>query len=171
MPHVIFDGSNIKLENFFSQGTGLIAHYEAPSPFQRGYGHFSSLARQRGAGVGSVLKNIWRYLRPLAATLEPIGKAVGKEALATTSRVLEDVASGKADLKESVAQHSREGMKNLLTQATSKLQQTGSGRGKRKKIRYNKRKPRIIIKPELIGQSVPTRAILKRKRADILGYY
>ena len=93
MVRVIFDGSNLKLGGHFPQeGSGIIGRFDAASPYQRGYGHFSALARQRGAGVGSVLRNIWRYLRPLASTVSPIttsiGKAVGQEALSTTARVL-----------------------------------------------------------------------------------
>jgi hypothetical protein len=173
MPHVIFDGSNLKLNNFFPQtGSGIIAHYEAPSPYQRGYGHFSSLARQRGAGVGSVIRNIWRYLRPFTSSIAPvtanIGKAVGKEALATTARVLGDVVSG-SDVKEAVSSQGREGVRKLLDKASANLQQKGSGRGRRRKRRI--RKPRVIIKPELVGQTVPARAVLKKRRADSLGYY
>jgi hypothetical protein len=173
MPHILFDGSDLKLENYFSQsGGGIISHYEAPNPYQRGYGHFSALARQRGAGVGSVVRHIWRYLRPMISSAAPItasiGKAVGKEALATTARVLGDVAAGKADVGESFATQSREGVNKLLKQASAKLEQKGSGRGrKRRRIRRG----RVIIKPELLGQSVPIRANLKRKRADSLGYY
>lgn len=93
MVRVIFDGSNLKLGSQFPQeGSGIIGRFDAASPYQRGYGHFSAMARQRGAGVGSVLRNVWRYLRPLASSLHPIttsiGKAVGQEALSTTARVL-----------------------------------------------------------------------------------
>jgi hypothetical protein len=173
MVRVIFDGSNLHLGNYFPQeGGGIIGRFEAASPFQRGYGHFSAMARQRGAGLGSVLRNVWRYLRPLASSISPIttsiGKAVGKEALSTTARVIDDVVGG-TDLKSAVKAQGREGLRKLASQAATKLQ-SGTGRKRKYKRRPIKR-GRVILKPELIGQTVPGRAILKKKRADNLGYY
>lgn len=93
MVRQIFDGSNLRLSQQYSQdGGGFIGRFDHASPYQRGYGHFSALTRQRGAGIGSVLRNVWRYLRPLVSKVQPIttsiGKAVGQEALSTTARVL-----------------------------------------------------------------------------------
>lgn len=172
MPHVIFDGSQLKLASFNDQtGSGLISYYETPFSHQRGFGSFT---RQHGAGVGSVIKSIFRYLRPLATTLQPIGKAIGNEALQTTARILDDVTSGKGDLKESITKQSKEGLSKLLNKASENLQkpQQGSGRGRRKRsYKHIQKKGRVIIKPELIGQTVPARSFLKKKRADSLGYY
>jgi hypothetical protein len=106
----------------------------------------------------------------LASSFQPIttsiGKAVGKEALSTTARVIDDVVGG-TDLKSAVKTQGREGLRKLASQAATKLQ---SGTGRKRKY---KRRPRgrVILKPELIGQSVPGRALLKKKRADNLGYY
>jgi hypothetical protein len=134
MVRVIFDGSNLKLGNTFPQGgSGLIGHFES-NPFQRGYGYYSAMARQRGAGIGSVLRNVWRYLRPLVSAVQPvtskIGQAVGQEALATTARVLGDVTKG-GNLGESIQTQAKEGLKNLVSRANTKLQ-SGTGRRRRR---------------------------------------
>jgi len=94
MVRVIFDGSNLSLNKFQQQyGSGPIAVFEGLPLYQRGYGNLT--ARQRGAGVGAVLRTLWRYLKPLASTIKPlamnIGKELGKEGLSTTARVLNRV--------------------------------------------------------------------------------
>jgi len=93
MVRVIFDGSSLSLNKFQQIGSGPISYFEGLPPFQRGYGNLA--IRQKGAGVGAVLRSLWRYLKPLASTIKPIamniGKEIGKEGLATTARVLNKV--------------------------------------------------------------------------------
>ena len=93
MVRVIFDGSNLRLEKFHQVGSGHIEYFSGLPTYQRGFGNGS--IRQRGAGVGRVLKSLWRYLKPLASAFKPIavnvGKEIGKEGLATTARVLNKV--------------------------------------------------------------------------------
>jgi hypothetical protein len=137
------------------------------------------LARQRGAGVGSVLKNIWRYLKPLAASMHPIAsnaaREIGKEGLAATARTLGDVAKG-GDLKEALGNQVKQSTQTLLEKAQNKLKgggrgQSGKGRVKRgtKNGRANgRRKASVIIKPDY---TVPGRALIKKRRVDSLGYY
>jgi hypothetical protein len=81
--------------------------------------------------------------------------------------VLSKVVQG-GDIKEALSGESKEGVRRLLEKAGSKLQK-GSGR-KRKRIRS---KSGITLKPSevVIGQTVPQKAILKKKRIDTLGYY
>jgi hypothetical protein len=75
------------------------------------------------------------------------------------------------DLKTSVTNQSKEGIRKLANRAAQKLQSGGGKRrGRKYKSKGNKR-GRVILKPELIGQSVPGRALLKKRRADNLGYY
>ena len=92
MVRVIFDGSNLRLEKFHQVGSGSIEYFSG-LPYQRGFGN--GPIRQKGAGVGRVLKSLWRYLKPLASAFTPIamnvGKEIGKEGLATTARVLNKV--------------------------------------------------------------------------------
>jgi hypothetical protein len=166
MVRVIFDGSQLSLDKFYQRGAGTISYFEG-NPYQRGFGQINNYT---GAGVGSVVRRIWRFLQPLASTISPlaasVGSAIGKEGLDTTARVLNKVVQG-GDIKEALTGESREGVKRLLDKASSKLQK-GSGR-KRKRSRP---KTRIILKPsDIIGKTVPQKAILKKKRVDSLGYY
>lgn len=70
------------------------------------------------------------------------------------------------DIKEAVIGEGTEGVKKLLGKAKERLQ-AGSGRK-----RNSRRKTRIILKPsDVIGQTVPQKALLKKKRIDTLGYY
>ncbi|KAL3125520.1 hypothetical protein niasHT_004484 [Heterodera trifolii] len=48
-------------------GRGPISVFEGAPTFQRGYGYFLGVPRQKGASVGSVLRNLWRYLRPMVS--------------------------------------------------------------------------------------------------------
>lgn len=92
--HVVFDGSTLSLAtiNNPQTGGGLINFFEAQHNFQRGYGHFSTFSRQRGGGVGSVLRHIWRYLKPLAGSVAPIAtsalKEIGREGLTAAAKTL-----------------------------------------------------------------------------------
>jgi hypothetical protein len=166
MVRVIFDGSKLSLDKFYQQGTGGISYFEG-IPYQRGFGQISNY---KGAGVGSVVRQIWRFLKPLASTISPIaaslGSAIGKEGLDTTARVLTKVVQG-GDIKEALSGESKEGVKRLLEKATTKLQE---GRGRKRKS--SRPKTRIILKPsDIVGKTVPQKAILKKKRLDSLGYY
>ena len=61
----------------------------------------------------------------------------------------------------------KEGVQKLMTKAG--LQ---SGSGKRRRKFNSRRKSGVILKPnDIIGQTVPERALIKKKRIDTLGYY
>jgi len=65
------------------------------------------------------------------------------------------------DVKEAVTGEAAQGVKNLV----GKLQ---SGGGRKRKSRL---KTGIIIKPsDIIGKTVPQKALLKKKRIDTLGF-
>ena len=55
---------------------------------------------QRGAGLGSIFKSLWRLVVPLAKS---VGKTVGKQALKTGARVGSDLLDGK-NFEESVTE-------------------------------------------------------------------
>lgn len=101
MVRVIFDGSKLSVDKIYPQtGSGALSYFEG-IPFQRGFGY--GISRHKGAGIGSVLKSLWRILKPLATTISPIalnvGKELGKEGLATTARVLNKVTHYYASIK------------------------------------------------------------------------
>uniref|UniRef100_A0A914ICC2 Uncharacterized protein n=1 Tax=Globodera rostochiensis TaxID=31243 RepID=A0A914ICC2_GLORO len=126
MVRVIFDGSNLRLDKFYQQtGSGPIAYFEGLPTFQRGYGYFLGVPRQKGAGVGAVLRNLWRYLRPMISAAKPyaanIATELGKEGLETGARVLNQVSKG-GDIKDALLAEGKEGAKKLLDKASSSLQ-------------------------------------------------
>uniref|UniRef100_A0A914I7L6 Uncharacterized protein n=1 Tax=Globodera rostochiensis TaxID=31243 RepID=A0A914I7L6_GLORO len=137
----------LQFKKFYQQtGSGPIAYFEGLPTFQRGYGYFLGVPRQKGAGVGAVLRNLWRYLRPMISAAKPyaanIATELGKEGLETGARVLSQVSKG-GDIKEALLAEGKEGAKKLLDKASSSLQK---GRGKRKR-RGKKTKAEIILKP------------------------
>ncbi|KAL3114880.1 hypothetical protein niasHT_011316 [Heterodera trifolii] len=113
---------------------------------KRGYDYFLGVPRQKGAGVGSVLRNLWRYLRPMVSAARPyaanIAAEIGKEGLETGARFLNEVSKG-GNIKDALVSEGKEGAKNLLDKASSSLQK---GRG-RKKRRGGRKKAEIILKP------------------------
>uniref|UniRef100_A0A914HWX8 Uncharacterized protein n=1 Tax=Globodera rostochiensis TaxID=31243 RepID=A0A914HWX8_GLORO len=94
----------------------------------------------------AVLRNLWRYLRPMISAAKPyaanIATELGKEGLETGARVLSHVSKG-GDIKEALLAEGKEGAKKLLDKASSSLQK---GRGIRKR-RGKKTKAEIILKP------------------------
>jgi hypothetical protein len=175
MVRVIFDGSNLRLDKIYQQSGsgGPITVFEGAPTFQRGYGYFLGVPRQKGAGVGSVLRNLWRYLRPMVSAVKPyaanIAAEIGKEGLETGARILNEVSQGGA-IKDALMAEGKEGAKKLLDKATaSRLLQKGRGRRKRRGVG---KKADIILKPsDIIGKIVPQKSLLKKKRFDSLGYY
>ncbi|KAL3070327.1 hypothetical protein niasHS_016154 [Heterodera schachtii] len=146
MVRVIFDGSNLRLEQVYQQNGGGVSVFEGAPTFQRGYGYFLGVPRQKGAGVGSVLRNLWRYLRPMVSAARPyaanIAAEIGKEGLETGARFLNEVSKG-GNIKDALVSEGKEGAKKLLDKASSSLQK---GRG-RKKRRGGRKKAEIILKP------------------------
>jgi hypothetical protein len=89
-----------------------------------GYPVFTGLAYQRGAGIGSIFRSLFRFLLPIG---RQAGAAIGRQGLETGSRVLSGLLDGKA-LKETVVNEGRTGLKNLLDKAADNLgKQKGSG--------------------------------------------
>ena len=195
MVHVIFDGGDLRFESFYQSGEGVGSPYFEGLPIiqQRGYGYFSGypLVYQRGNGLGDIFRSIYRVLKPMALkigqTLVPMAKdagaAIGKEGIATSARVLNDIVQGK-DAKSALMDEGKEGMRVLLDKANSTLQQKlqrGTGRKRRRKGMVGP----ILLKPNnLEGREVrlkrPINAtcakllpqkLSKKMRQDTLGYY
>lgn len=163
MVHVRFGVSKVSLEDICNQhGSG----YFMGDMYQRGYGRFL----QRGAGVGDVLRRLWRFIVPLAAkaghALAPVAKELGREGLMAGSRVLSSVAEG-ANVRDALSDEGRASVNRLTQKAT---RQQGSGRHKRRRISDSG----IIVKPapSTTGRlcAVPAQ-LVKRRRVDALGPY
>ncbi|KAL3073237.1 hypothetical protein niasHT_031185 [Heterodera trifolii] len=69
---------NLRLEKYLQQG-GSISYFEGAPTFQRGYGYFLGIPRQKDAGVGAVLRNLWCYLRPMIAAAKPYATNIAAE--------------------------------------------------------------------------------------------
>ncbi|KAL3117507.1 hypothetical protein niasHT_005578 [Heterodera trifolii] len=132
-------------KQIYQQNGGGVSVFEGAPTFQRGYGYFLGVPRQKGAGVGSVLRNLWRYLRPMVSAARPyaanIAAEIGKEGLETGARFLNEVSKG-GNIKDALVSEGKEGAKKLLDKASSSLQK---GRG-RKKRRGGRKKAEIILK-------------------------
>ena len=122
MPQVTFDPSSVVLEDFVQDGGGF---YYYGLPYQRGYGY-------RGAGIGSVFRNLIRFLMPIA---KGAGKRVGEEALVTSARILDNIAQG-AELKDTIISEGKQGLKRLARRQTGgaiKRKKTPKKKSRKKK--------------------------------------
>jgi len=100
---------------------------------QVGYGFsgFKGTPYQRGAGLGSFFRSLFRMAVPL---LRSTASHVGKQALATGANIAHDVSEGRS-INESFKEHARRGVAKLAKTAIEKLDhgQSGSGLGTRPK--------------------------------------
>jgi hypothetical protein len=201
---VIFDPSTTSSGGGGGGGEQLVgngaAYFQGMPPYQRGYGaYFTGVPHQRGAGIGTVFRKFWRFLKPLTQSLGPVmssaGRAIGQEGLATTARVLSDVVQGN-ELKNALETEGRQGVRNLLGRAQRKLDpsssaipisaagaQSGGRAALRPSVkRYKRRAPsrrRVILQPaddlfvgrHLRGGGPATANLNKKKRFDNLGQY
>jgi hypothetical protein len=190
MVHVIFDGASVRLDNLNQSGAGSeIVPYEGlPPRYQRGYGYFAGLPRQRGHGIGDIFRSLWRVLKPVASAIAPMakeaGKALGQEGLATGARVLNQLVEGN-EPKDALALEGREGLKRLLDRASTRIQR---GHGKRRTVKKGKRAHRAGHIQFMPGDVVTSHSIVgdakrrlskgmqrgegkKRRRIDSLGIY
>ncbi|CAK5010027.1 unnamed protein product [Meloidogyne enterolobii] len=105
-----------------------------------GYNVFRGVPFQRGSGLGSVFRSLLRYLIPIG---KEIGTAIGRQGLESGNRVLSNVLEGK-DLKESLVNEGKSGLKNLLEKAANNIEkQKGNG------FEFKRQKER---RPKTIGQ-------------------
>lgn len=98
---------------------------------QTGYGlaGFKGSQYQRGAGVGSFFRSLFRMAVPF---IKSAASKVGKQTLATGANIAADVVKGRPVL-ESLEEHGREGASNLLKDVSARLHQKGNGLGIRPK--------------------------------------
>lgn len=89
MVHVVFDTNAVSLGDFIQTGGGSSTYFEGVAPYQRGRG---IVLRQRGAGVGAILRGLWRTLLPV---LKSVGASVTQEGIATGSRILSNLAQAQ----------------------------------------------------------------------------
>lgn len=101
--------------------------FTGSAPFQRGYGGIGRLHhrrgslgafhrlvryRQRGSGIGDILRGLWRILFPV---IRKAGHKIGREGLSTGERILNKLSQGE-NLKQTVISEGKRGVDNLLAE-------------------------------------------------------
>lgn len=120
MTHVPINPNNLDWFGFIAAQEGSGPQMNAP--LSR---YFQGFRYQRGSGV---LGSIARFLMPIAKNIANTAK---EEGIAAGAKILGDLSTGK-NVKETLMEHSRQGMQNIA----QKLQQCGKGKLKpRRKIR------------------------------------
>lgn len=76
-----------------------------------------------------------RFITPI---FKPAGKALGREALRTGSRIAGDLVAGR-NLKESLKSNLSDAGSNLLQKASQHLAQAQTGQGRRRKLKASRR--------------------------------
>lgn len=148
-----------------------------------GGGIFRGMPYQRGMGVGSVFKSLWRFLLPIGKEL---GSALGKQGLESSQRILSNVLEGK-NVKDVLANEGRSATKSLLNRTAATLS-TAIDKTAQKggRLTHYKKKRAPSIKRQLglynhntqppknhLRSTVPPPALKKRRkrRADAFGTY
>ena len=109
----------------------------------RGIPYFAGPVYQRGHGIGSLFRGLFRFAMPL---LKHGAKAVGRQALQTGIQVAGDMLENRP-VKESIRARVREAGSTLKTKAENKMTQLLAGSGKRRARK--RRAPRIGPPPRL----------------------
>lgn len=99
-----------------------------------GLNHFSGPVFQRGNGLGSIFKSLVRFITPV---FRPVGKAIGREALRTGSKIASDLLAGR-NLRDTLKSNLREAGSNLLQKASQHIAEPQSGSGLRRKRKRSK---------------------------------
>lgn len=161
--HVTFDPDKVDWANFLTDSTQNENQFG--SGYQGGRGHyFVGMPYQRGTGIGSVFRTLFRHLLPYG---KKIGAAIGQEGLVTTNRILNNVLEGQ-NFQDALKNEARVGVGNLLSKASDHLQK-GHGkkrRGRPKAIKEDKKSKKLLLTSR-VGP-LPKRS---RLRVDTLGYY
>jgi len=149
------------------------AQYYLGQASQSGAG-FLGLPYQRGAGLGSIFRGLFRALLPV---VKNAGKSIGRQALSTGAQIASDVVAGEP-IKAAVKRKGKAGAAVLLQKAAKKLQTGGKRRRKRKTTRRKKRTtPSRRRKTTGNTRKRKTRGTRKRritkrrKVTDQLGFY
>ncbi len=99
---------------------------------QQGNGYYVGQQFQRGTGIGSFFKGLFRSIFPI---FKSVGKEAAKQALTAGVGVASDYLSG-ADVKQSLRKRGRQAVGNTLENSGTYIkEQGGEGIGNRNKLR------------------------------------
>jgi hypothetical protein len=117
-------------KNFNPENFNVWLDYYSDQAEQVGYGMtgFKGFPYQRGAGLGSFFRSLFRMAVPL---IKSAATSVGKQALASGASVATDYLQGRPIL-QALETHGKEGASSLLKKASESLQK-GRGLGVRPK--------------------------------------
>ncbi len=118
--------------------------YYGNQALQTGFGMdgYKGTPYQRGAGLGSFFKALFRMAIPV---IRSAGKQVGKHALTAGANIMTDLVKGQPVL-DSVKKHSRAETSKLFGEASQALQE-GEGLGRIQKSINTRKVLRKYIKP------------------------
>lgn len=168
--HVHFNPDTLDFRPYFEAQLGGAGRFVGGGAYFVGYPY------QRGGGLGSVFRSIFRFLLP---ALKQVGAELGREGLATGARVLDNLAtSGGKNLRKAVITETAQGLRNvvgrtqpsemaysLINDAEGRLHQRGGQQGGGRKRRAPMRSTVSLTTKRARGRSV------RNKRLDALGYY
>ena|SRR5437867_8594516 len=117
-------------QQFNPENFNIWLDYYANQASQVGYGMpgFKGIPYQRGAGLGSFFRSLFRMAVPI---IKSVAGKVGHEALSTGANIASDIVRGRPAL-EALEEHGRQGASKLLKEASEKVQK-GRGLGRRPK--------------------------------------
>ena len=117
-------------QQFNPENFNVWLQYYSDQADQAGYGFagFRGMPYQRGAGLGSFFRSLFRMAVPV---IKRAASSIGKQALASGANIAADLAEGRPVL-ESLEEHGRHGASTLLRKAGEHLQE-GRGLGTRPK--------------------------------------
>ena len=98
--------------------------------YGNGYPSFVGLPYQRGTGIGSFFRGLFRAVAPV---LRSVGKTAGREALRAGVNILSDTVDGRG-VKESFNEHGKRALSNTLRES-GEIVQRGKGLGTRKGLK------------------------------------
>ena len=125
---------------------------------------FSGVRYQRGAGLGSLFRGLFRTILPV---VKSVGKTVGRQALATGAQVASDVLDGR-NVGQSIKQRGRQGAAVLLKKGAQKLKKKTQKKKQKKKTQKGRG---LGYRPKKKKKQGKPLSLTKRKRTDQLGSY
>ncbi len=115
---------------------------------------------QRGAGIGNILRGLFRIIVPLAKSA---GKSIGREALTAGGKIAKDVLDGER-IETAVVKHGRHAAGNLAEEGGKAIARKLQKGGTVGRVSYKRKK-------HIKGVGRKQNITQHRKRKDALGIY
>lgn len=153
---------------YFYESPGFWLTYYKHQATQSGHGldGFHGLPYQRGAGLGSFFKSLFRVAVPVFKRVaNATARRVGRHALGAVSQIAADVTGGR-DLKDSFKSRGKQAVSDVLHETANALQ-AGNGLGVRPFGSYT----RVPIKRKRKTTQGRAKKRRRSKKSDIFGGY